>query len=347
MTNIRRITVWGRVTKCAHRCRYCLQGEQSQPALQWEDYTKAVEKYAKWSKPNGMAVSFELASNYDLTIDRYKWYLEMTKECGKLSESLLMGGMKMRNEAEMFDWLAQRKELGLKKVIFSMSGTAQFHDDMNRRKGDLEYLLGAQRAAFALGLNVEQRIFITKENLGSIEELCSDLDNIGKPQRRSVYPLHFRGNAMELENIRIDENDVKQIPASVMQYMMPEELLSERQWADRLASCDEKNPENIGMFIYFEPENINSILSKDCGEVFESRAEAFKAEYVKLPSLAELCERYADRNSRKVYEGRNKVAGLWFERYTQDPKNGITPYVSELLHAFYPMEKVSKFEQTR
>jgi len=347
MTNIKRITVWGRVTKCAHRCRYCLQGDQSQPGLQWENYTQAVEKYVKWGNQNGMAIGFELASNYDLTIDQYKWYLEMTRKCGKLSDSLLMGGMKMRNEAEMFDWLAQRKELGLKKVIFSMSGTAQFHDAMNRRKGDLEYLLGAQRAAFALGLNVEQRIFITKENINSIEQLCDDLDAIGKPQRRSVYPLHFRGNARELEDIRIDENDVKQIPAGVMRYMMPEELLSERQWADRLASCDEKNPDNIGMFVYFEPENIKSILSADCSEVVENRKEAVKAEYEKLPCLAELCERYADRNSKKVHEGKNKVAGLWFERYTEDPKNRITPYASELLHAFYPTERVSKFEQTR
>lgn len=339
MISVERVSIWGRVTKCAHRCRYCLQGEQSQPAMDWDIYVNAVEKYIRWGNANGVKVGFELASNYDLTLEQYKKYLELSTLSGKFSDSLLMGGMRMRTEDEMRLWLAQRKELGLKKLIFSMGGTEPHHDAMNRRKGDLQYLIGAQRAAYSLGLDIEQRIFITKENMNSMEELCRILDEIGKPFRRSIYPLHFRGNAMDMEGVRLDENDVKNIPESVMQYMMPDMLLSERQWAKQLCESTEQNPEKIGFFLHMDGKNTEKLLSGDCKEIVERAGQEAVEEYAKLPSMAELCRRYADTDSRKIHEGKSKVYALWFERYTADPLNGITPQKAAVLNSIYPAEK--------
>lgn len=286
-----------------------------------------------------MKVGFELASNYDLPLEQYKWYLDMSALSGKFSDSLLMGGMRMRTEAEMRGWLAQRKELGLKKLIFSMGGTEPHHDAMNRRKGDFQYLLGAQRAAFALGLDVEQRIFITKENMNSMEKLCRILDETGKPFRRSIYPLHFRGNAMDMEDVRLDENDMKNIPESVMQYMMPELLLSERQWARQLCESTEQNPEKIGFFLYMDGKNTEKLLSGDCNEIAGNAGQEAAEEYAKLPSMAALCRRYADTASRKIHEGKSKVYALWLKKYIADPLNGITPQKAAVLNSIFTAEK--------
>lgn len=339
MIAVEKVNIWGRVTKCAHRCRYCLQGGQSQPLLSWGAYAETVEKYVRWGNENSMSVGFELASNYDLTLEQYKWYLDMSALAGKLSDSLLMGGMRMRTEEEMRIWLAERKELGLKKVIFSMGGTEPHHDAMNRRKGDFQYLLGAQKAAFSLGLDVEQRIFITKENMDSMDGLCCVLDDIGKPFRRSIYPLHFRGYAMDMEDARLDENDIKNIPESVMQYMMPDLLLSERQWAVQLCESSEQNPEKIGFFLYMDGKNTEKLLSGSCNEIIERAGKEVAEEYAKLPSIAELCRRYADTSCRRIHEGKSKVYALWFERYISDPSNGITPQKASVLHSIYPAEK--------
>lgn len=339
MIKVEKVNIWGRVTKCAHRCRYCLQGEQSQPLLNWDTYVKTVERYVRWGNENDMRIGFELAGNFDLTLEQYKKYLELSSLSGKFSDSLLMGGMRMRTEDEMRIWLAERQEMGLKKVIFSMGGTEQHHDAMNRRKGDFQYLLGAQRAAFILGLSVEQRIFITKENMQSMDGLCRVLDDIGVPFRRSIYPLHFRGNAMDMENVRLDENDVKCIPENVMRYMMPDMLLSERQWASQLCGSTEQNPEKIGFFLYMDTKNTEKLLSGDCKEIIESAGKEVAEEYAKMPTLAELCRKYADTSCRKIHEGKSKVYALWFERYIADTENGVTPQKAAVLHSIFPAKK--------
>lgn len=315
MIKIDRITVSARTAKCAHSCRYCMQGGNRVSLLDWDTYTQAVEKYVRWGEEHGLNVSFELSGSYDLSIERYKWFLDMSKRCGKHQEGLLMGGMRMRTEDEIRNWLAERMELGVRKVIFSMSGTEPHHDRMNGRKGDLQYLLGAQRAAFSLGLDIEQRIFITKENLDSMEELCGILDKLGKPMRRSIYPLHFRGNATELETLRIDENDLKVIPESVMKYMLPEQLLTEAQWVEKLSTDQTPYAESVGITLPLDAETIN----RNCADVIAGAKEAVAAEYEEVPCIGELCRTYGDSSSGKIHEGRMKMIGVWFDRYAGKP----------------------------
>lgn len=331
MTGVNNVVICGKVTKCFHHCRYCLMGSYDSPTVSWGDFKTAVESFVSGDRIfAGKEVSFELNNNYDITLDQYKWYVDTARKCGRDGDTLLMGGMRMRSMDEMLSWLGERRDLGLRHIIVSMTGTSEIHDSMNGRKGDLEYLLNVQRAAAKLGLGITQRIFVTKKNLPVIPELCSMLDDICEPELRSVYPLHYKGRAIDMEAERLTDDDLAGIPYGVLQYMWPHELHSEREWTVALRDSNDCFDSNVDVHFRLTPENISAVTKGDHHALVADIVENTEKSYAKIPSVGELCERYGDKDSRRVYEGKRKIMLVWLERFLADNPSVEKEYISRM-----------------
>ena len=66
-------------------------------------------------------------------------------------------------------------------------------------------------------------------------------------------------------------------------------------------------------------ETIVAILEDDLvAEIFVERERAYQEDYRRIPSLDELCSRYGDMTSRKVYAMSRDVEGRWLDLHERE-----------------------------
>ena len=100
------------------------------------------------------------------------------------------------------------------------------------RSGDFEFLLEVFRAALEVGLRYSTTLYLIKSTLSGLDELTSTLDALGTPpDYKHVRQFYYLGYAAFAETERIEESDLRNIPAWARESLLSSfQPRTERAW---------------------------------------------------------------------------------------------------------------------
>ncbi|QGM44289.1 hypothetical protein [Methylocystis heyeri] len=324
---IRGIRIFAKASACAHACAYCLIGPKKLTELPFPRFNALAERFIEWrnEKPNPpphVLIGFE--DSYEFDVEILAGLFHLYKKLGWDDEgmSVKLGGLRMRTEAEMHDWLLTRRDVaGLKVAHASLAGYGTIHDQWNRRERDFDFLYNAMRDAVGLGLKVNQRIFISRSTIASIDKLVLELDKITPNAHRYLSTFVYSGFATRLEAERITEEDRDRLPSSVaaLPRRSGDNWLSEREWiSTRSDLVSDRSTRSVTLSLEVNERNIDRLESMQCEEIIAKLAEQTRQAYATLPSRSELFEKYADPSNRCIYASMDEIERKWFDAYRRD-----------------------------
>jgi hypothetical protein len=77
-------------------------------------------------------------------------------------------------------------------------------------------------------------------------------------------------------------------------------------------------PRKLVMKLDVNESNIDRLERSSCEEIFAEREHAYREDYRRMPSLDELCARFGDSTSRKVYMLSRDLEQKWMDRYAHE-----------------------------
>src|SRR5262249_53592596 len=149
-----------------------------------------------------------------------------------------------------------------------------------------------------------QRIFVLQSTLGLLEELVAKLDRLppAAAADRQFSLFFYRGFATRFENERITADIRDRLPAYVNPVDSPahEPWHSEAEWIEIVG--DEDAPgHDIHLKLFLTEDNIGRLEATSCESIVEQMTARTLAAYDRIPSRAELCEKYGDRGNSRLY----------------------------------------------
>lgn len=82
-------------------------------------------------------------------------------------------------------------------------------------------------------------------------------------------------------------------------------------------------PRKMIMKLDVNEDNIDQLESLPCEVIFAERERVYREDYARIPSLAELCERYGDPDSRSIYMLSRDLEQKWMDLHIRE--TGIRP----------------------
>lgn len=325
--NVQGIRIFAKAAACAHSCAYCLIGPKKLTDLPFSRFYALAERFIEWRKGKSaplprLLIGFEDSYEFDVEILAGLFRLYKQVGWGDEGMSVKLGGLRIRSEDEMRAWLRVRRDVaGLKMVHGSLVGYGATHDRWNRREGDSEFLLRTMKNAVELGLQVNQRIFVVKSTLSSIDKLLLELDKISPNARRYRSTFVFSGFATRLEEERITEEIRDRLPVSVTKIppRAGDDWLSEREWVTKRRNifADER-PQNVTLDLEVSEKNIETLEMMDCEQILASLTDQTRKAYAALPSRSELLKKYSDPSNRRIYASIDELERKWFDAYRRE-----------------------------
>ncbi len=315
------IWIFANNTSCAHACAYCSTGKKRFENISFSQLAAVVERFEDWRQRQGMPdfeISFGIAHSYNYDVKTLSGLLALRdringKPCDR---SLSLGGLHFRPEAEMRDWLQERRDLaGIDRVHASVAGHGARHDRWNGRRGDFDFLMRTMRSAADLGLQLTQRLFVVKSTLPLLDELIERLDDLPGYAERQFSLFYYRGFATKLEGERITEEIRGRLPSCVLPTGNSGEVWrSEREWIDIMREEDDP-PTAPCLKLFLTDDNIAQIESSSCDAIFAELLRRTQEAYHAIPSRTELYESHADRSNTLLYSERSEVEAIWLDRH--------------------------------
>lgn len=318
------IRIYTKAVPCAHACAYCLVGPKKLTDIPFSRFYTLAERFIEWRKgePSPLPqlwIGFEDSFEFDVEILAGLFRLYKQLGWGDEGMGVKLGGLRMRPEDEMRAWLRARRDVaGLKTVHGSLVGHGATHDRWNRRKGDSEFLLRTMKNAVELGLQVNQRIFVVKSTLASIDKLVFELDKISPNARRYRSIFVYSGFAARLEDERITEEIRDCLPASVAALPVRDhdDWLSEREWIrERGHIIADERPRGVVLDLEVNEKNIDKFERIGCEEIVAGLTNITQKYYDALPSRSELFDKYSDASNRRIYGSVQELEQKWFDVY--------------------------------
>jgi hypothetical protein len=307
------------VNPCAHRCRYCLVDQPDRGApLPFERFAPVAERFVDWRVCNGggLDVHVNMRHSSECSVERLRWLIGQRARSGHRMDSLLLGGLLLRTDADTRAWLDERRALGIRTVIATFAGLGENHDYWNGRAGDFSHLLQLLRAAAELGLDREERFFVTRHSLADLPALLRELDRLpGAPVKRVASLFMYRGRAERLESERITSEDFGALPAEVRAAVGPGRTWrSEAEWLE-FVEGEPEVPISRLLHLRVDSATVAALGRRSCDEIVGVLVACTRASYAALPSRKELCATVGDRTNPRLYAGLADLDRLWLDRH--------------------------------
>lgn len=316
------IALYARIAPCAHNCQYCLLGDKQLANIPFSRFASVVDRFIDWNKARGkedFRIFHWVRFSYDFEISDMVRWIKLWERLDRCPD-MLLGGLKMRSKEEMRTWLLERKKAGIKEVHASFAGHGALHDRWNGRNGDFEFQMSTLRSAAELGMEISQRLFLTKSTLPLFDDLLDKLDCIpSQVKHRYLCPPFYMGFATQLENERITESILDNLPERLMKLYRSNKnnWQSERKWME-IVRNEEETPEKVMLRLEPDEFNIARIESMSCDEIVAELESQTRAAYDSIPSRQELCEKAGDQTNTRIYALRNDIERKWLDHYLDD-----------------------------
>jgi hypothetical protein len=238
---------------------------------------------------------------------------------------LNLGGLRIRSGEVLTAWLEERQSAGIIGFHTSLAGCDETHDRWNGRRGDFAYQTAILRLGGERGMVRHERLFLTQNTLPHFDRLLDILDGIpGEVRNRYVTLFFYAGLAPRYENERITEEIRDALPERIGRLRQGKfvDWRSEREWIPLMMEAADK-PRRLILKLDVHEGNIDALEKSSCEEIFAARERLYQESYRPIPSPAELCARYGDPESRKVYMMSRDVEGRWLDLHARE--TGIKP----------------------
>jgi hypothetical protein len=303
---------------CAHICRYCLISEsRKRSALPFARFEALVHRFHDWrqSERPDVDIGIFVGPSFDYDIETLKGVARLRERRGGKFQIVNLGGLRIRQGAELVAWLEERRAAGIVGFHTSLAGYGETHDRWNGRAGDFDYQTTILRLGGERGMVRQEKLFLTKNTLPLFEGLLDILDAIpGEISRRGASPFFYAGLAHRYEDERLTEDERDNLPDKINELRGGKfgNWLSEREWIPvMLETADE--PRRLQLKLDVDESNIDYLELTSCEEIFAAREREYQDSYRAIPSLTELCDRYGDPENRRVYMMSRDVEGRWLD----------------------------------
>jgi hypothetical protein len=201
------------------------------------------------------------------------------------------------------------------------------HDRWNGRRGDFDYQIAILRLAGERGMVRQERLFLTPNTLPLFDRLLDIMESIpGQVSRRNVTPFFYAGLARRYEDERITEDIRDNLPERISELGRGRfsEWRSEREWIPVLMEGAHK-PRMIQMKLDVHEGNIDHLERSSCEAIFTEQVGLYQDGHARMPSFEELCARYGDPRSRKIYMLSRDLEQKWMDMHERETGTPIPP----------------------
>lgn len=309
---------------CAHICRYCLITETRKgSALSFARFEQLVHRFFDWKESahrDDLEIGAFVGPSFDYDIEILKGVTRLRARRGAKFQILNLGGLRIRRGDALTDWLEERQAAGIAGFHTSLAGCGETHDRWNGRAGDFDYQTSILRLGGERGMARHERLFLTQNTLPLFDRLLDILDGIpGEVRNRYVTLFFYAGLANRYESERITEDIRDTLPERInaLRHGRFQDWRSEREWIPIMRETAGK-PRKLVLKLDVNEANIDRLESSSCEAIFVERERLYQEEYRRIPSLDELCSRYGDQTSRKIYMMSRDVEGRWMDLHQRE-----------------------------
>lgn len=313
---------------CAHICRYCLVSETRKGSkLLFSRFERLVHRFCDWKDSGRTDISIRtfVGPSFDYDIETLKGVARLRARRGSAFDVLNLGGLRLRHEPALAQWLDERRSAGVAGVHTSLAGCGNTHDRWNGRAGDFDYQVMLLRMAADRGMFRQERLFLTMNTLPLFDRLLDYMESIpGEVRSRIVTPFFYAGLARRYEDERLTEEIRDSLPERILKLRRGRfaEWRSEREWIPILLETADR-PRKIAMKLDVHEGNIDTLERSSCEKIFDTQERAYRDGYRAIPSFEELCARYGDRDGRKIYVLPRDLEDKWM--YLHERETGVRP----------------------
>jgi hypothetical protein len=309
---------------CAHICRYCLITETRKgTVLPFARFEQFVHRFHDWKAADGrddLDIGVFVGPSLDYDLETLKGMTRLRARRGGKFRILNLGGLRIRQGDALAIWLDERRSAGIIGFHTSLAGCGEVHDRWNGRRGDFDYQTTILKLGGERGMVRHERLFLTQNTLPHFERLLDILDEIpGEVRNRYATLFFYAGLATRYENERITEEIRDGLPERIgaLRRGKFQDWRSEREWIPIMLETADR-PRKLILKLDVNDANIDRLESMPCEAIFAERERLYQENYARIPSLGELCERYGDPASRKVYMMSRDVEGRWLDLHARD-----------------------------
>jgi hypothetical protein len=309
---------------CAHICRYCLIAEtRKSSTLPFARFERLAHRFFDWKAASGrddLGIGVFVGPSYDYDLETIAGMGRLRARRGGEFKILNLGGLRLRDAAALNSWLDERQAAGITGFHVSLAGHGAVHDRWNGRAGDFDYQMTILRLGGERGMVRRERLFLTQNTLPLFDRLLDSLDALpGKAAHRGVSPFFYAGLARRYEDERITEENRDSLPERIRSLVSRhfENWRSEREWIPLMLETAHE-PRKLPLKLDVSEANIDRLEAMDCADIFAEQERFYQQDYRRIPSVEELCARYGDRDSRKIYVMSRDVEGRWMDQHQRE-----------------------------
>jgi len=309
-------------TRCYNHCRYCQLVSPRPIPARFDRYEALVNRFIEWQEADSSRADFGIwpwyGNSYDSSAEVREGIVRIAHRKGQDHKVVLLGGINHRKPAEMREWLELHRQLGIDTVVASFAGHGKIHDHWNGRQGNYQFFLDSLRVAVDMGMKLQERVFLIKSTLFSLEQLYGDLDAItGAEYRRWCFQLFYSGWAKRFEHERLTRLELEALPPRIKATLRDDypTWQSEREWMALVRAGEYAGPEAMSLFLPVSDESMDWAEQRSCDQIVSELSKSWEAAYTAAPSREELCETCGDANSDRVYLNIGQMEHVWMDRY--------------------------------
>jgi hypothetical protein len=308
---------------CAHICRYCLISEsRRRSALPFSRFEQLVHRFHDWRQAErpDLEIGVFVGPSLDYDIETLEGVARLRERRGAKFRIINLGGLRIRRGEDLVAWLEERREVGIVGLHTSLAGYGDIHDRWNGRAGDFDYQLTMLNLGGERGMARQEKLFLTKNTLPAFERLLDRLDTLpGKLLGRSASPFFYAGLARRYEDERLTEDERDNLPERIDALRSGKFATwrSEREWIPIMLETADA-PRRLLLKMDVDESNIDQLESTSCEEILSQREQDYRASYLGIPGLHELCDRYGDLANRRIYAMSRDVEGRWLDLHQRE-----------------------------
>ena len=305
-------------TPCHCRCRHCLLragGKLSTVPL--AKVRTLAERFVRWRTQAGLEFSVDLVAGYQCDSPEYLECAQFNKQHGQSAWwSMPLNGIRLRDEAELRDFLPAIKSEGITAVGLTFYGLGDYHDWWAGRRGDFEQALKLAEIAGEYGLDRQETVFLSQKGIANLTELIKLLDSFSGNVGRSVCPWDYRGHGKRLEDERVLASQVEGLPDEVKRHVNLNAYASEAEWIRRIAEGSISVKSRSFCILSVWEDNIQELESAECDQILGGLRDRDQSLRRALPPLSELANLYGDRSGDRLYKLRD-LQWKWTDSYIE------------------------------
>ena len=317
---------------CPNRCRHCWLGNHRNGRFGVDDFKEIAEQFKNWRDENGNGLKNTAFRSWwrepDFS-DDYRELWDMEKKLsspGRAERFELLSVWRLARDPDYAKWAAS---LPTKVCQLTFFGLEENTDWFIRRKGAFNDLITATERCIDAGISPRWQLFLTKKCMKELDGflyLMEYLDLKNRCEKRGEKFVFFiggmspDGNAYELEDYRIEEDDVELIPKKMSDMsrdnisllgkaeykLLPELLKSDKPphlYDPGALDIDADCNVYTAITEHTAPWKLGNLRIDGVDKILRAYRDCKTPGLIanKTMPVSSLAERYGDKNGRKLY----------------------------------------------